>query len=95
MAPIEFDPRKDETNRLKHGVALALAREFGWDSAIVEPDLRRSYGEERFRAIGLIGKRLYVVVFSRRTEALRIIGLRKANRRERARHDQAKETPAH
>ena len=95
MASVEFDPRKDVVNRLKHGVSLVLALEFAWSSAKVEPDERRAYGEERFRAIGFIGGRLYVVVFTRRGEALRIIGLRKANRRERRRYGQAHEAPAH
>ncbi len=95
MTPIEFDPRKDVVNRLKDGVSLVLALEFAWESARVEPDERRAYGEERFRGIGFIEGRLHVVVFTRRGEALRIIGLRKANRRERRRYGQAQETPPH
>lgn len=48
---------------------------------IVE-DRRKQYGERRFRALGPIGDRLHVVVFTARGANLRIISLRKANARE-------------
>ena len=37
---IEFDPAKDEANRAKHGVSLALAESLDWDSALVWIDER-------------------------------------------------------
>ena len=95
MTRIEFDARKDSGNQLKHGLPLALALEFEWDSASVEPDMRRDYGEERYRAIGFISERLHVVVFTRRVGVIRVIGLRKANRRERRKYGKAQETPPH
>jgi len=30
---IEFDPTKDASNRLKHGVSLAMAAELDWNAA--------------------------------------------------------------
>ena len=43
---------------------------------------RKRYGETRFIAAGLIGVRLFVLTFTLRGNAVRIISLRKANRRE-------------
>jgi uncharacterized DUF497 family protein len=79
---IEFDPAKDQINRSKHGVSLALAGSFEWDSAIDALDDRYAYGEQRFIAYGLIGDRLYCLVYTVRGETLRAISLRKANKRE-------------
>lgn len=84
---VRFDPAKSERNRECRGFGFELAKEFEWDSAIVSEDRRRDYGEERLQAIGLIGERLHVMVFTRRFDALHVISLRKANRRERSRYE--------
>lgn len=84
---IEFDPAKDQANRAKHGIPLALAEAFELDTALVAIDDRRDYNEERFVAIGLIGERVHVMVFTVRGEAIRVISLRKANRREVKQYD--------
>lgn len=84
---IEFDPTKDQANREKHGLSLALADEFEFDTALIEIDERRDYNEERFVALGLIAERVHVMVFTVRGEAIRVISLRKANRREVKRYD--------
>lgn len=95
MRALEFDPLKDRRNQAKHGLSLALARDFAWDAAKIEPDARRDYGEPRYRAIGFIGARVHVVIFTLRGEVVRVIGLRKANRRERKVHEQKEETSPH
>lgn len=79
---ITFDPAKDAANVAKHGVSLAVAAEFEWESSVFWTDTRRAYGEPRMAAIGYIGHRLYYVVFVDRAEIRRIISLRKANQRE-------------
>ena len=45
-------------------------------------DTRRSYGEERYQLTGRIAGRLFVLVYTQRHQALRIISARKANQRE-------------
>ncbi|MDX3894870.1 BrnT family toxin [Pusillimonas sp.] len=55
---------------------------FDWDNALVKIDTRRDYGELRWIALGLIKRRLHVMVYSRRSDTIRLISLRKANRRE-------------
>jgi len=79
---ITFDLAKDELNIAKHGISLGAAAMLDWDDALVEEDNRHDYGE--VREIGLVpmANRLYCVVFTRRVTELRIISLRKANRRE-------------
>ena len=78
----EFDPAKDESNFDKHGVSLADADGFEWETAVVREDTRKQYAEPRFEAKGYIGDRLHVMVFCLRAETVRVISLRKANPRE-------------
>ncbi len=80
--PLVFDPVKDLANQIKHGVPLALAEAFEMDGALVRDDLRFAYGEGRVIATGLIGNRVFVMVYTMRGETMRVISLRKANRRE-------------
>ncbi len=86
---LSFDRAKDDLNRAKHGVSLAEAEVFEWETALVFPDERFDYGEERSAAIGYIGQRLYVVIFTDRGDERRIISLRKANAREIRRYAEA------
>ena len=79
---LSYDPVKDKSNQKKHGVSLAKACEIPWDIALVEIYLRRNYGEPRFRALALIGLRVYAVVYTDRDSSRRIISFRKANQRE-------------
>ena len=78
----EFDPAKDESNFDKHGLSLLDAYGFEWDHAVVREDVRRQYAEPRFQATSYIGDRLHVMVSCLRADAVRVISLRKANKRE-------------
>ena len=78
----EFDPTRDKSNLDKHGLSLAEADGFEWQAAEVREDVRQLYAEQRFEATGYIAERLFVMVFCRRGDAVRIISLRKANKRE-------------
>lgn len=82
---IEFDPAKDESNIAKHGVSLALAVEMDMETAKVVVDDRRDYGEQRFCAYGMIEDRMFAMTFTFRPPAVRVISLRKANKREQRR----------
>lgn len=37
---IEFDPKKDSSNRKKHGLSLAMAAQLDWDAALIWVDER-------------------------------------------------------
>jgi uncharacterized DUF497 family protein len=59
-----------------------MPRAWIFDTAIYVPDDRYDYGEDRTQALGLIGGRLHMLVFTMRGEVLRAISLRKANPKE-------------
>lgn len=78
----DWDEPKRQANLAKHGVDFSDVRNFEWDTAQTEPDLRFDYGEQRFESVGHIGERLYVLIFTPRGGKRRLISLRKANTRE-------------
>ena len=78
----EWDDAKNRANEIKHGVAFEAVAGFDWDGALAKRDDRRAYGEPRYTAVGHIGRRLHVLVFTFRGQSIRIISLRRANRRE-------------
>lgn len=86
---ITFGPAKDAANIAKHGVSLAAAADFEWDTALIAEDTRNAYNETRYIVSGLIANRLHVLVFVVRNNQVRAISLRKANKREVAKYDQA------
>ena len=77
-----WDPAKAAANLGKHGVGFAAVHGFDWQTAVTEADRRRDYGEPRFRSAGMIGRELFILVHTPRGEAVRVISLRRANRRE-------------
>jgi hypothetical protein len=79
---ISYDPAKNERNIADRGISFEQAADFEWASALVAEDFREDYGERRFQAIGFIGSRLHVLVFTPRADSVHVISLRKANRRE-------------
>lgn len=86
---IEFDPVKNQRNIQKHGISLQEAKNFVFESALVAIDNRFDYGETRYNALGYKENRLYALTFTMRGDNLRIISLRKANKREVAKYENA------
>jgi len=82
-----WDEEKRATNVRNHGIDFAAAQDFDWETALEFEDRRRDYGERRLISYGKIGSRLYVMVWTARQEAVRIISLRKANTREITRYE--------
>ena len=78
----EWDEAKRAANIAKHGVDFAAVESFDFESALVMTDDRDDYGETREIALGHINARLHVLIFTWRNEVVRVISLRKANRRE-------------
>jgi len=81
-----WDEAKRALNRAKHKVDFMAAKEFEWSSAVVEVDYREDYGELRERAIGWIGQRLHVLIFTRRGDLIWVISLRKADKSDARRY---------
>jgi uncharacterized protein len=84
--PLEWDEAKRQANLRFHKVDFADATEFDWKTAVTFIDDREDYGELREVAIGFIGMRLHVLVFTRRGERIRIISLWKATKSEARRY---------
>jgi uncharacterized DUF497 family protein len=77
----EWDSEKADTNLAKHGVAFDLAKDFDFATALEYED-RDSFGEMRIIAIGWIGALLYYMSYTERGEAIRVISLRRATKKE-------------
>jgi len=77
-------PSKDAANLRKHGVSLALAADFEWETARIKEDARFDYEEQRFKATSYIGMRLYVLIYCLLDDddITRIISLRPAEPKE-------------
>ena len=67
---------------IRDGRRVSSARAFLDPNRVVQADTRHSYGEERFQVMGRIEQRLFVIVYTPRRDAIRIISARKANQRE-------------
>jgi len=78
----EWDMKKCKTNFENHKLDFAAIQGFEWGNAVVFEDVRHDYNESRFVAYGYINTRLVVVVYTMRGDTLRMISLRKANKRE-------------
>lgn len=78
----EFDAAKEKANQVKHGVSLAIVESLEWDAALVWPDERFEYDELRMNAI--VPKEIfwYHVSYVERGDTMRVISVRRANRRE-------------
>ena len=85
---ISFDPVKSERNETERGLPFTLVEQLDWSAAIIEEDVRKDYGERRYKVLGLIGDRLHAVVFTPRADKVHVISLRKANPREGKSYDQ-------
>ena len=79
----DWDEPKRQATLLLRGVDFAMVTDFDLGAAVIDPDERRDYGEARFKATGMIGGRLFIVIFTPRGERFRLISLRKANTREK------------
>lgn len=79
----KWDEDKRQETLLIRGLDFAIVRDFDLTTAQIDQDIRRDYGEVRFKATGMIGGRLFILIFTPRGERLRLISLRRANEREK------------
>ena len=80
----EWDERKNQINQEKHGISFELAAYVFQDEHYIEMfDFEHStIKEERYIAIGRVGRILFVV-FTERKEDIRLISARLATEEER------------
>jgi len=84
----EWDWAKSNSCQISRNFDFAYVITIFTDPALlIERDQGRDYGEERFRALGVIDEKVFVVVFTSRHRAIRIISARRANSREIKRYE--------
>ena len=79
----EWDEKKNARNKKIHGISFETASLVFSDSSRIEIyDVEHSLDEDRYIAIGKVGKILFVV-FTERGESIRLISARLADGEER------------
>lgn len=73
----------------ERGLDMRRAAEVFAGVQVTSEDARCDYGEPRFITVGFLDERLVVLAWTPRGRACRIISMRKANEREKARFAQA------
>lgn len=81
---VTWDEPKRTINLVKHGLDLADAERFAWNEALIVPSHAGKGGRPRFKAIGRLDGDLIALIFSPLgSEAVTIVSLRRASRKER------------
>ena len=79
----EYDSRKAQTNRQKHGISFADAELVFFDPLAIHDIDPDSINEDRFVALGVGNSGLLlVVIYTMRDEVIRLISARRATRQE-------------
>lgn len=77
----EYDPEKNASNLLKHGIDFESAHEIWTDDRhLIIP--ARTLDEPRFLIIGLIDKRHWSAIYTYRDSVIRIISARRSRKEE-------------
>lgn len=92
MMHITYDPTKNAKNIAERGLDFERVVDFEFSNALVHVDSRKDYRETRYLALGLLKTRLHVLVFTETESGIRVISLRKANKREILRYEQYQKT---
>ena len=79
---LEFDEAKSAKNLKERGIAFDRFADIDAETAVSGEDVRKDHGERRLRVLGFIDGLLYAAVVTPRGEKIRVISLRRANRRE-------------
>ena len=88
----EWDLKKNQENQRKHGIGFVSLSDFQWGTALIFPDARFNYGENRLQAIGMLDQRLVAFAFTKRGPRLRAISLT-ASRKERRLYNASRQRP--
>jgi len=82
----EWDETKRQTNILKHDVDLLEAVVIFDDFTVIEQDSRDYGGETRWKATGMIEGECFVLIYTQRGNAMRLISAWKGGRRARRKY---------
>lgn len=85
---VDYDQAKDEANQFKHGVSLAFGlRVFEDPKHILLASFRQIDGEDRYKAVGMVGGRSWTVIHVWRGDMMRLISVRRSNAGEQGNYD--------
>ncbi|CUX43394.1 MULTISPECIES: BrnT family toxin [Agrobacterium] len=88
MLYFEWNAHKASANLAKHGVSFETARKVFDDPFAVDiEDRSANYDEVRRRIVGLGNGLVLTIIYTERSETIRIISARKATRAERKEYD--------
>jgi uncharacterized DUF497 family protein len=76
----EFDPRKNESNVLRHGIDFVEAQEL-WKSTHVIIPVCEVSGERRYAILGMLEGELHLAIFTWRRHRARLITCHRADQR--------------
>ena len=79
----EWDENKNKINIRVHGVDFRDTYLIFEHPMLIKTDTRKDYGEKRLVGLGLLYEVVIVIVFTKRSDAVRVISIRRANRNER------------
>ena len=82
MSLFDFDPEKSARNERERGITFERIADMEFQTAIAIEDTRKDYGERRLRVLGTIDGKLHAAVITPRGATIRVISLRRANKRE-------------
>jgi uncharacterized DUF497 family protein len=77
----EFDPKKSDANKTKHGIDFIEAQELWNDIDYLEIPAKTT-DEARFLVIGKIGEKHWTGIITYRNDNIRIISMRRARNEE-------------
>ncbi len=84
-----YDPKKNDRNISERGLSFEQVADLNWPTAIIRPDARKDYGEERFNMLAKVQGRVFHITFTKRGGVTWIISARKANKREQRRYEKS------
>ena len=83
----EWDEAKQRANYKKHGLDFRDAEKVFQEVTITAEDKRQDYGEKRFISLGRL-EDIVVVVYTERSDKIRLIPRRRANQKERKAYEE-------
>jgi len=82
----EYDERKSNSNKEKHGIDFVEAQALWRDARAIEIDLPGE-DESRILVIGKLGKNHWSAIVTRREDRVRLISVRRSRRKEKERYE--------
>lgn len=83
----DYDPNKSQANKEKHGVNFEDAKAIWQDANAITGEAKIVEGEPRWFRIGKLITVIFTVIYTERSEVIRIISARPASREERAKYE--------